>query len=160
MTVVEEERVANERSASHRLGSVQGHVVIQRDRVQGHNRLYRDYFAEEPVYGPRLFRRRFQMHRPLFLRIASVVEDFDPYFVQRRNAAGNLGLPSLQKITAAMRMLAYRVSADFVDDYVLIGESTTIESVKSFVKVVVAIFVDDYLRSPNNDDIKKIARDW
>ncbi|XP_020257992.1 putative nuclease HARBI1 [Asparagus officinalis] len=156
MTAVEEERVANERNASRHLGSVRGHVVIQRDRVQGHNRLYRDYFAEEPVYGPRIFRRRFRMHRPLFLRIASVVEDFDPYFVQRRNAAGNLGLSSLQKITAAMRMLAYGVSVDFVDDYVRIGESTTIESVKRFVKVVVEIFADEYLRSPNNDDIRRL----
>ncbi|XP_020242692.1 uncharacterized protein LOC109820907 [Asparagus officinalis] len=132
MTAVEEERVANERSASRRLGSVRGHAVIQCDRVQGHNRLYRDYFAEEPVFGSQLFRRRFQMHLPLFLRIASAVEDFDPYFVQRRNVA------------------------DFVDDYVRIGESTTIESVKKFVKVIVVIFTDEYLRSPNNDDIRRL----
>ncbi|XP_020263232.1 uncharacterized protein LOC109839215 [Asparagus officinalis] len=156
MTAIEEERVANKRSASRRLGSVRGHVVIQRDRVQGYNRLYRDYFAKEPVYGPRLFQRRFRMHRPLFLRIASAVEDFDPYFVQRRNAAGNLGLSSIQKITAAMRMLAYGVSIDFVDDYVRIGESRTIESVKKFVKAVVAIFTDESLRSPNNDDIRRL----
>ncbi|XP_020254476.1 uncharacterized protein LOC109831545 [Asparagus officinalis] len=156
MTAVEEERVANERIASCRLGSVRGHVVIQRDRVQGHNRLYHDYFVEEPVYGPRLFRRRFRMYRPLFLRIASAVEDFDPYFVQRRNAAGNLGLSSLQKITATMRTLAYGVFADFVDDYVRIGESTTIKSAKRFLKVVVVIFTDEYLRSPNNDDIRRL----
>ena len=43
-------------------------------------------------------------------------------------------------MTAAIRMLAYGVAADVVDDYVRIGESTTIESLKRFVRAVVAIF--------------------
>ncbi|XP_020250885.1 uncharacterized protein LOC109828265 [Asparagus officinalis] len=55
-----------------------------------------------------------------------------------------------------MRMFAYGVFAEFVDDYVRIGESTTIESVKRFVKVVVAIFAYEYLRSPNNGDIRRL----
>ncbi|KAF8380802.1 hypothetical protein HHK36_028296 [Tetracentron sinense] len=37
-----------------------------------------------------------------------------------------LGLSSLQKITAAMRMLAYRVTADYVDEYVRIGSHNDI----------------------------------
>lgn len=57
---------------------------------------------------------------------------------------------------AAMRMLAYGVAADFVDDYVRIGESTAIESLERFVKVVVVIFSDVYLRTPNNNDIAKL----
>ncbi|KAK9994607.1 hypothetical protein SO802_024310 [Lithocarpus litseifolius] len=66
-----------------------------------------------------------------------------------------LGLSSLQKITAALRMLAYGMAADFMDEYVRIGESTAIESLKKFVKAVVDIFSKEYLRSPNN---KYIAR--
>ncbi|KAK1588091.1 hypothetical protein Q3G72_019772 [Acer saccharum] len=50
-------------------------------------------------------------------------------------------------MTAAMRILAYGVSAYSVDDYVWIGESITIENLKMFTKVVVAIFGDEYLRS-------------
>ncbi|XP_028063786.1 uncharacterized protein LOC114267001 [Camellia sinensis] len=59
-------------------------------------------------------------------------------------------------MTATMRMLAYGVAADSVDNYVRIGESTAIESLKRFVKAVVAIFFERYLRSPNNDDISRL----
>ncbi|KAL7171442.1 hypothetical protein ACSBR2_036153 [Camellia fascicularis] len=62
-------------------------------------------------------------------------------------------------MTATMRMLAYGVAADSVDDYVRIGESTAIESLKHFVKAVVAMFSERNLRnlrSPNNDDISRL----
>ena len=36
------------------------------------------------------------------------------------------------------------------------GKSTAIENLKRFVKVVVAIFSDEYLRSPNNNDIARL----
>ena len=60
-------------------------------------------------------------------------------------------------MTTAIRMLAYGVAVDAVDDYVRIGESTTIESLKRFVRAVVAIFSNEYLRSPNNDDIARLV---
>ncbi|KAL0012827.1 hypothetical protein SO802_007935 [Lithocarpus litseifolius] len=53
-------------------------------------------------------------------------------------------------------MLAYGVTADFMDEYVRIGESTTMESLKKFVKAVVDIFFKEYLRSPNNEDISRL----
>nr|XP_034591747.1 uncharacterized protein LOC117853523 [Setaria viridis] len=71
---------------------------------------------------------------------------------EKRNAAGVLGLSSLQKITAAFQMLTYGVAADATNDYVRIGESTAIESLRRFVNVVVEVFGDEYLRSPNEDD--------
>ena len=40
---------------------------IDRNHLAGHKRLYDDYFAEEPVYPPNLFRRRFRMRHSLFL---------------------------------------------------------------------------------------------
>mgnify|MGYP006951361560 CR=1 FL=1 len=39
-------------------GSVKGHRVLHRDRQGGHDRLYQDYMAENPTYGPEIFRRR------------------------------------------------------------------------------------------------------
>ena len=53
-------------------------------------------------------------------------------------------------------MLAYEVTADFMDEYVWIGESTAIKSLKKIVKVVVDIFSEEYLRSPNNEDIARL----
>ena len=96
------------------------------------------------------------MRRTLFVRIWNAVEQHDQYFVQKRNAAGILGLSSLQKITAAFRILTYGVAADATDDYVRIGESTAIESLRRFVSAVVEVFGDEYLRSPNEDDTARL----
>ena len=56
------------------------------------------------------------MHRHLYLRIMHAVEAHDDYFVQKRNAAGKLGLSCLQKVTAAFRMLAYGIPANAMDE--------------------------------------------
>uniref|UniRef100_A0A2N9H634 DDE Tnp4 domain-containing protein n=1 Tax=Fagus sylvatica TaxID=28930 RepID=A0A2N9H634_FAGSY len=59
-------------------------------------------------------------------------------------------------MTAALRMLAYGVAADSTDEYVRIGESTAVESLRKFVKAVVNIFSEEYLRSPNSNDIARL----
>ena len=78
--------------------------------------------------------------------------------MQRRNAANTVGLSSEQKMTAALRMLAYGMSANSLDEYVRIGETTTIECVKRFCQGVVEIFGPEYLRSPNATDISRLLR--
>ena len=103
-----------------------------RDRVSGHSRMLNDYFVENPVYDETLFRRRFRLNRSLFLRILHTLQQHNDYFVQRRNAANTVGLSGEQKMTVALRMLAYSMSADSLDEYVKIGETTTIECVKRF----------------------------
>ncbi|KAL0012552.1 hypothetical protein SO802_007660 [Lithocarpus litseifolius] len=144
------EELNNEGASTSRRRSVQPHRFIWRNPLQGHDRLFHDYFAETAVYPPNVFRRRFRMSLSLFLRIHSRVEATEPYFFQKRNAANKLGLSSLQKITAVIRMLAYGVSADFMDEYLRIGVSTAIKSLKKFVKAIVSIFSEEYLRSPND----------
>ena len=67
-------------------------------------------------------------------------------------------MSSLQKIATAYRILAYETPADSVDEYIRIRESTTIESMRRFVKVVITMFGDHYLRSPNNIDIARLLQ--
>ena len=73
------------------------------------------------------------MSRPLFFHLQSTLETHDPYFIKKRNAAGMLGLSSLQKMTTALRMLAYGITADSTNEYVRIGKSTAVESLKKIV---------------------------
>ena len=150
------EELNNERASTSRCRSIQPRRFIWRNPLQGHNRLFHDYFTETAVYPPNVFRRRFPMSRSLFLRIHSRVEATEPYFVQKRNAANILRLSSLQKMSAAIRILAYGVSADFMDEYLRIGVTTVIKSLKKFVKAVVSIFSEEYLRSPNDNDIARL----
>ena len=96
------------------------------------------------------------MSRDLFVRIMNVVESYDDYFVQKRSAANVLGLSCFQKVTAAFRMLTYGVPADATDEYVRIGESTAIESLRKFVAAVVDLFEEEYLRYPNEADTVRL----
>jgi hypothetical protein len=82
----------------------------------------------------------------------NAVEQHDDYFMQKRNAAGVLGLSCPQKVVAAFRMLAYRVPTDALDEYIRIGESTSLEALRKFVVVVVEVFGPKYMRLPNKQD--------
>jgi hypothetical protein len=95
------------------------------------------------------------MKRNVFLRIMAVVAEHDPWFVQKKDCAGCLGLSSLQKCTAAIRMLAYGVAADSTDEYCHLDESTAIKSLKRFIIAVCACFESHFLRQPMRADIVK-----
>jgi hypothetical protein len=47
------------------------------------------------------------MRRHVFLRILNGVQSVDTYFQQREDCTGLLGLNALQKVVAAIRILAY-----------------------------------------------------
>ena len=53
-------------------------------------------------------------------------------------------------------MLAYGIIGDFVDEYLKNGETIAMMSLKLFVKAVVSIFSNEYLRSPTNHNIARL----
>ncbi|XP_057803130.1 uncharacterized protein LOC131018426 [Salvia miltiorrhiza] len=130
-------------------GSVLGHKVIHRDQEAAAHRLFNDYFSENPTFNE-------GMSRSLFLRIVDAVKNHNGFFEQRMDCTGRWGLSTLQKITAAFRILAYGVPADATDEYINIGESTAIKCVKKFCRAIVKIFSDQYLRSPNASDVARL----
>ena len=132
-----------------RRGSTVGRLCIPRNRHLGNEMLMQDYFSENPTYPAHLFRRRYRMRRSLFVKIVEACEANCRYFTQRRNAVGLKGFSAYQKISAAMRVIAYGVPADYADEYLRIGEDSTIESVRRFAKVIVRVFGPEYLRAPN-----------
>ncbi|KAI5424878.1 hypothetical protein KIW84_030890 [Lathyrus oleraceus] len=150
----EEQQLQNSGSSSRR----KRRTTIDRGREEGHNRLFNDYFSENPVYTYVQFRRRFRMHRHVFLRIVDALGNYDEYFQMRVDATGKMGLSPLQKCTTDIRMLAYGSPADLVDEYVRIGESTSIECLQRFVKGVNVVFGDEYLRKPNNIDVEHLLQ--
>jgi hypothetical protein len=137
-------------------GSILGHNNFNRNRKEGELKLYNNYFAENPKFTKSQFRRRFRMSRRLFLRIANAVEAHNPYFKQRTDALGVLGLSCLQKVIAAHMILAYGIPADLTDEYLRIEETTAIESLGASVKAIVEVFGDWYLRAPNEVDICRL----
>ncbi|PRQ43909.1 hypothetical protein RchiOBHm_Chr3g0473411 [Rosa chinensis] len=63
-----------EKGRRRRRGSIPGRIYKDRQRLQGQETLYNDYFAENPVHEEVVFRRRVQMHRHVFLRILAAVK--------------------------------------------------------------------------------------
>ncbi|XP_061970156.1 uncharacterized protein LOC133692987 [Populus nigra] len=84
------------------------------------------------------------------------VEAHNPYFKQRTDVLGVLGLSCLQKVTEDHRILAYGIPPDLTDEYLQIEESTAIESLRAFVKAIVQVFGDWYLRAPNEADVCRL----
>ncbi|KAK2659764.1 hypothetical protein Ddye_006297 [Dipteronia dyeriana] len=141
-------------------GSTLGRRYIHRDRKERHNQIINDYFkGEQSKYTREHFCRRFRMNVELFNRILSAIESNDDYFTQKVDAVGKLGLSPLQKTMATVRMLAYGCPADFLDEYVQIGESTAIESLKHFCDAVIRVFETQYLRKPNKNDIARLLKE-
>ncbi|XP_075475817.1 uncharacterized protein LOC142512858 [Primulina tabacum] len=137
-------------------GSIPGHIVIHRDREIVDRNLFNDYFADNPRYNEAMFRRRFRMSRNLFLRIVDEVKNHDIYFTQRSDSVGRLGLSTIQKTTVALRILAYALPADATDEYIKIGESTSIQCMQRFCRAVVEVFAERYLRSPTANDVARL----
>jgi len=73
--------------------------------------------------------------------------NYDPYFVQKSDV-GVLGLLSEQKLTVALRMLAYGSSADQMDEIARARKSTILEALTRFCHAVETLYSTNYLRSP------------
>jgi len=90
---------------------------VNRDRQGAHDRLVRDYFADNCLYDNVAFKRRFRLSRNLFNRICKDLDDQYPYFQLCIDARGRLGFSPIQKCTTALRYLAYDITADGTDEY-------------------------------------------
>jgi hypothetical protein len=148
----------NERQMPRFGGSTRPHMSnLKRDQEGGHVQLYKDYFhPTDPLYPEHIFRHHFWMSRNLFLTILNAMRDHDPYFECKPDTAGKIGFSSYQKCCAAIRMLAYGVDSDLVNEYMRLSETTCLESMYKFCRAVVAVFGKVYLREPNAADTARL----
>ncbi|KAL0708213.1 hypothetical protein Bca4012_074639 [Brassica carinata] len=96
------------------------------------------------------------MNKPLFLRIVDRIRAEVPYFQQRKNAHGRYGLSTLQKCTAAIRMLAYGQAGDTCDEYLRLAESTALLCLDNFTTAIIQLYGDEFLRRPTPDDLQRL----
>ena len=124
---------SEEDSAGLGHGSAPGRARnIYRGHVVGAKPLYQDYFYANSTYSAEHFACCFRISLPVFMRVMATFEDRERYFRQSKDCTGRLGLTAFQKGTAALRQLGYAISADALDEYVRIGESTALEALKKF----------------------------
>ena len=85
-------------------------------------------------------------------RLSNEVEFFRP----KVDALGRPSLSPLQKCTAVIRVLAYGTAADAVDEYLRLGETTTLSCVEHFVEGIIYLFGEEYLRRPTPTDLQRL----
>lgn len=90
------------------------------------------------------------------MKIAEYLRDYDNYFKLKRDAVGTLGFTSIQKCTVSLRLLAYGIPADTQDDYLRMAKSTAINCMYRFCRAIVAVFGEQYLRTPTAEDTARI----
>jgi hypothetical protein len=92
----------------------------------------------------------------MFNDILKRLGEASKYFRLEHDASGLAGFYPVQKMTVALRMLAYGGSADQIDEYIRMGESTIIDCVKCFTRLIVQLYGEEYLREPDQNDIARL----
>nr|XP_043637892.1 pumilio homolog 12-like [Erigeron canadensis] len=126
------------------------------DRSESHNRLFRDYFAEEPKFNETFFRQRFRISRRLFVKIASDLENNFSYFQRKIDARGKWGFSALQRCTSVVRQLGYGSNPDSLDDYLNMSERSSRDTLNAFCDGVIKLYRHEYLRRPTRTDTQRI----
>ena len=93
-----------------------------------------DYFVERPVYDEASFQTRYRMHKHVFQSIMEDLCNHDSFWRQKPDATGKMGLLPEQKMTGALRMLAYGAAADQCDEITRMGTSTALKCLKKFCR--------------------------
>ena len=96
------------------------------------------------------------MWKHLFLRIVDALSSRFEYFQLRYDGRGKHGLSPLTKCIATVRMLAYGIPADCVDEYLKIVESITMECMKNFATGIIQVFGEEYVGKTTQADIDRL----
>ncbi|XP_071718216.1 uncharacterized protein [Rutidosis leptorrhynchoides] len=138
---------------------------LYRDREGRAKALWNDYFSDNCTFPDDYFRRRYRMSKPLFLRICQGIMNFSQtpipeyftYFHQKRDTCGLLGFNIVQKVTSAIRQLAYAATADLFDEYLHMGEQTAYDCLNKFCKCIFHLYATEYLRKPTAQDVQRLT---
>ncbi|XP_071741015.1 uncharacterized protein [Rutidosis leptorrhynchoides] len=83
------------------------------------------------------------------------IPEYFTYFHQRRDACGLLGFTIIQKVTSAIRQLAYAATAVLFDEYLHTGEQTAYDCLNKFCKCIFHLYATEYLRKPTAQDVQR-----
>ncbi|XP_070665214.1 uncharacterized protein [Malus domestica] len=137
-------------------GSIASRSYKPRNRAITHANLINNYFDPNSVYTEEDFRRCFQMRRHVFERLLRDVQQVNPYFRQKRDRAGRPSFSPHQKVTVALRMMAYGSLADSMDETHGMSESTCLDTIEEFCDTIVQVYKDEYLRELNQEDLNRL----
>ncbi|XP_068322469.1 uncharacterized protein [Pyrus communis] len=137
---------------------IAGRSYKPRNKAMSHANLMNNYFNPNSVYTEEDFRRRFRMRHHFFERLLRDVQQVNSYFRQKLDRAGRPGFSPHQKVTIALRMMAYGSPADSMDETHGMPESTCLDTIQKFCDTIVQVHKDEYLCEPNQEDLNRLLR--
>ncbi|DAZ93752.1 TPA: hypothetical protein N0F65_000595 [Lagenidium giganteum] len=138
-------------------GCTAGRKVVHRDRPSGHAQIMHDYFSRTPVYSDEVFQRRFRIPRGVISNLIKRCEASN-LLAPKFDALGVVGNSREQKLTAALRTLAFGTASDATDEYCRFGASTAMCVMKKFCRAVIDGFSSQFLRPPSAPELIEICR--
>lgn len=138
-------------------------IEMHRTRKPNKSRNFRDaydrfqrlYFDEGAVYEATDFERRFRMPRSVFERICEGIIGRG-LFVQREDATKKPGIHPKLRIIAALRIISYGMGYDQVDELCEMSACSAKLTFEDFIHHVCEVFGPEYLRHPNEQDLRRI----
>ncbi|XP_070661658.1 uncharacterized protein [Malus domestica] len=118
-------------------GSIAGCSYKPRNRAMTHVNMMNNYFNPNSMYTEEDFRYGFRMRHHVFERLLCDVQQANPYFRQKRDKTGCSGFSPHQKVTVALRMMAYSSPADSMDETHGMSESTCLDTLEQFCDTIV-----------------------
>ncbi|GMF55238.1 unnamed protein product [Phytophthora fragariaefolia] len=85
-----------------------------------------------------------------------VLEADPEYFEQRPDATKRMGIHPILKITSVLRMFAYALPADSLDENLEMSRTVVYNNIKHFVDAVDKRFGGEYLRSPTASGMERL----
>ncbi|XP_062013939.1 uncharacterized protein LOC133730341 [Rosa rugosa] len=153
IAAVAEESGNQHRGRGSHPGRAPNEEPLREERGKG---MLADYFVDRPVFKDPVFRIRYRMSLNLFKRISTDLCQYDRYFIQRSDATGKVGLLPEQKMTTALRMLAYGAGADQCAEYCRMAKSTSVAALQHFTRGIVDLYSAEYLRAPTATDLRRL----
>ena len=146
---------------------------IERHFNASHRRYMLKYFWPSDImrpgsrcFGPeqpeKAFETRFRMPRSVFNTIFQSVVPSSDYLSKglRPDATGKLGISPLLKVICGLREMSYGLPADLADDLFDVSETTASLCLHEFCKSIVDCFGERYLRDPDEEDIRRIEKQF
>ena len=111
----------NDNELPEHIGSYpRGRPNPKRNREQGAQLFFQDYFSESPKYDGSIFQRRFCVTKQRFMKRFNVLQA-DLFSVSGLDCTCKMDLSGIRKATAALRVLTYGRASDAIDGYLANG---------------------------------------
>jgi hypothetical protein len=109
---------------------------IKWDWPQARAAVMRDYWGPNPNFSDWQFERVFRITRVIADRLLNVLGNEDPFFTQRLDGLGKLGICPKVKLLFALKLIAYVISPSGFQLYFQMGLPTARQCLMRFIFVV------------------------